>query len=352
MTIRSIFNQKVKCWVLTQANHLLLRRSNLYFLIKLLFIASIIIQRIGLALDIALKDTIAIIMWPVLYFLLFLLEGALYRIISKKQRFQGFTDLFFFLFQIIFSECSIALSSPLVSAIGDKINIVLKQEVLFVCFNTLVFTNSIMIRFGLLLYASSTVLFRLSEPLEMMYYISSFAMAAVVLVGALYTFLFSQDIVSLTDALKTKNFNDFAKLETIPHGLAILSKDKDVIFMNGVFKGILDLSDESDALQEILKLKNYDSYPEEVKQRLLREINLRGYSSSGKMETPIHFNKINSTSPTLLTKDFKSIRTFNNEKPPIIFIKKPSLTSSKQFIQQNTFSHPTPLSNTYIRNTT
>jgi len=62
------------------------------------------------------------------------------------------------------------------------------------------------------------------------------------------------------------------EFENHTEGIAIINKQRKAVFMNGNFKGLLDSTNEADALQELLRLRKFESYSERVRRGFMQEI--------------------------------------------------------------------------------
>lgn len=70
---------------------------------------------------------------------------------------------------------------------------------------------------------------------------------------------------SIPDKLK----KDF---ETHTHGLALVNSQGNILYMNGNFKGIMNSTDDHEALEEVLRLRKFESYPERTRRGFMDEI--------------------------------------------------------------------------------
>ena len=342
MTFRGTLSQAYKNWLLNQNGTPLFDKPVIYFSLKAAFVIAIIAQRILLYTKSSSTDQIPFkVSGPVVFLALLLIEMASYHyLIAKKKEYKKHADVFFFVFQLIFSEAIILLSNAVPNHSDTKFTFTLQQEVFFICLNTQIFIKSLFIRISLLFYLACVTAFQINSfsLIGMTYYYSWIIMALTLLLGAGYLLIFTKNKDNAPELPIKNGNNSMSRLENIPHGLAILTQDRDVIFMNGVFKGILDLTDERDALQRIMKLKRFEAYPEQTQQRFLQEIKVKLDHESQQQEKKgerrktllglannANNNDISSpssrNSPDVISK--KPI-----EKMPTIFIKRPSGPSS------------------------
>lgn len=363
MTFRGTLSQAYRNWLLNQNGTPLFDKPIIYFSLKAAFVIAIITQRILLYTKSSSTDQIPFkVSGPVVFLLLLLLEMAsYYYLIAKRKEYKKHADVFFFVFQLIFSEAIILLSNAVPNHSDIKFTFTLQQEVFFICLNTQIFIKSLFIRISLLFYLACVTAFQINSfsLIGLTYYYSWIIMALTLLLGAGYLLIFTKNKDN-TPELPIKNSNDsMSRLENIPHGLAILTQDRDVIFMNGVFKGILDLTDERDALQRIMKLKRFEAYPEQTQQRFLQEIKVKLDHESQQQEKKIERRKTllglanannNEVSSPSSRESPAAIAKKPFEKMPTIFIKRPSGPSSllsktiKHMHTMNTESSGLPLS--------
>ena len=284
MNLLKKIQAKFWLWTKTQPNYLLFQKPKLYFSFKALLIFAIILQRIIIFLENDDDDKISANLVQIMGFPVLLgIEIGLFLLFKKRNRLMQFASIIFTLLQIVIAEYTIAVSRKyMVGMDKSAIDTILRQEVLFIGVYAILFYESPFLKFILICYIAPTLFYRLSMPINELCFISWGIMLTGFLIACLVVFLHE-------DEKKVgKTAGDFSSFENIPHGMAILTKDKEVLFMNGVFKGILDLDDEKNALQKVMKLKRFDTYPDQTKQRFLQEIRLRnvGGESRNEVKTP------------------------------------------------------------------
>jgi len=170
--------------------------------------------------------------------------------------------------QIITFQILIELTLPISSIKEDERQGLLREELLFLTSLMLMFFNSVIFRYGISVYIVIIFNFRLSEKLDTPLYIIWVIMLATLLVSGGFI------IFGKTKKKSTNNMPEKARKEFENHteGIALITKQRQAVFMNGNFKGLLDSTNETDALQEILRLRRFESYSERVRRGFMQEI--------------------------------------------------------------------------------
>lgn len=271
MSLKYSFSNLMMAWSEGQSDYLFLKKPKCYFTTKFILLAGIVLQRILILADgnPKVQHALSIIQVAGLPLLL-LCESLLFYWVRKNKRLQRIADLVLGGFQIIILEFIIGLTMPISNSFDDKLAFVLLQEVLFVCIHTIMFINSFPVNIGLLFYACIAILFRLSPELESKYYAGwSIMMAS--LVASFF-------IILLSKRQKTEDQTEnFEELQNIPCGLAVLTLDKQVVFMNSTFKGITETSHEKMALEKLLKMKIFHPHSDVTLNSIVSKIEVRSH---------------------------------------------------------------------------
>lgn len=278
---------------------------------------SIILQRGLIYTEDSLNCPLSFVMYHLAGLLiLFLLEIILYNFLLKKEQLRRFAHIIFFTYKIIFLELIVELGATKWYFTDNSLLFLVPQEMLFTCILIVIFTNSELTKSGLLIFTVITIMFRVSPILNGLFYTSWGLMAFTIIAGLLV----ATPGKNKYESRPKKKVDDFSKLENKTYGVAILTKHRDVIFMNGVFKGIIGTSNEREAMQRLIRLRRFETYPEVTQQTILQQIK---YFNS--FDPNLKVQKTQDDSSNLTTfKTMDSIKRRDTKEKPTIMIKRPT----------------------------
>lgn len=260
-----------------------LNHPKIYLLSKLFLVLIVILQRIIMLCQNREdhKEFIPFYAIQMVIMLLFVaVELGMYYYIQKYQTKKLIGEMLILILQIAVSQALVELTLQTI-VIEERRNMeVVFQEILFLNCHVVLFVGSRPFKSILLFYVSLVSLFRLSNFKDSVQYISWSLMAFVFLSSTLMTFK-SKEKVRIPSEPQASHRNSF-KLETAMEGVAIVTREKQVLAMNGLFRSILECPLDHEALDRLLKLRRFDAYSSEAQSSFLRGIKLSKAPSEGK----------------------------------------------------------------------
>lgn len=245
----------------------IIKHPKLYFITKSLLFLIIIIERLVMLLKGSTSETIIyFLMIALLIPVSIIMEYILFRYMSYKRttkRMQMIVSLLIHIISFeILIECSLQMLEP--ERVGEK-NI-LRSNILFMTTLILFFIDSKSYQFLIATYVIAINFFRISTIPSAEYNITWAVMEVILLISAIM--LWISDTTESKKQLPEKLQKDF---ENFTQGLAVITLDGEILYMNGNFKGLMESDYEYEALDKILKLRRFDSYSEKARRKFLEE---------------------------------------------------------------------------------
>lgn len=262
----------------------LLVNPKLYFISKFCLILCIILQRVLLIVYNEPEDySWKIILQMVALLSLIVCEYLLAWAFSKRKIRKDVQAFMFLIIQIGFSQLFLELSLLEFSKENRELTEVFFQETAWLNILTVILTDSNLLKGGLLFYILCISALDLSTFSYKLYYLS-WALSALVIIVA--TFLSCKTQCTKDPTKISNNHAKFSNLETSIEGVAIIDKNKDITYMNGLFKGLFEASTDKEALVKILKLRKFDSYSPATQRGYLQEIKPKSVNSRREPKEP------------------------------------------------------------------
>ena len=251
----------------------IIQRFRLYFSFKAILFLIIILERLSLYLqDDTSNSMIFFLVQVAVLPCSLVLEYILIRYMAKKRIRKFFQRLTIIILQIclfqLIIECTLEMYSPVTHNQAE----VIRQDILFlVAFNSL-FYESWIFRLCLILYMVIMFPFRISVSMNStfyLYYISWALMMATIIVLAGFRLHKDKSSYHNSSTIPEKVKEE---LDNHTQGVIVFDRSKQLLHMNGNFKGLLEISNSSEASEEFLKLRKFDSHPERVRRGFLEEV--------------------------------------------------------------------------------
>jgi len=266
--------------------------------------------------------------------LLFVIEFLLLWFFSRTKVRKGIGILSILIIQILFSQGFVELSLCIFPNTEREYTEVIFQEIYFLNSLVILFSESRVLKGILMFYIAILSLFRFSNFAESVLYISWCLIAIIIIFSTLI--IFRKRKIFKPPPEPSHHKHNF-KIETEVEGVAIIAKDKSVLAMNGLFRGMLDEDSENLALEKLLNLRKFESYPAEFQKALLNEIKLT------KLQLPKNFKESRSfgdipKSTTALIKSLevptsRAGKTINPQQRPSFF-QRPSIFQRGSLFQR------------------
>jgi len=248
----------------------LFSQPKLYFFLKLAFFFIIILERLYMLLENDPEDHVTYFI-PLIAILScsIALEFCGIKLIIKRKVKEIYQFSFIFIIQIITCQAIIELSIPMFSDdVNQQQTDVLRSDILYLATLTAIFIEASILRLSILVYTLAIFFFRLSDITKTVFYIGwGIMMAILVISNILYYFKYPQPN---DDHQIPKNIEN--ELNAYSHGIVIVNKNSQLVFMNHSFKSLMGYADPNAAFEEVLKLRKFDSYSDRARKNYLDEI--------------------------------------------------------------------------------
>jgi len=117
-------------------------------------------------------------------------------------------------------------------------------------------------------YTLAIFFFRLSDITKAIFYIGWGIMMTILVVSNLISYLKYHQ--PKDNQQITKNIEN--ELNAYSHGIVIINKNSQLMFMNHSFKSLMGYADSNAAFEEVLKLRKFDSYSDRARKNYLEEM--------------------------------------------------------------------------------
>ena len=272
---------------------LLVKRPKLYLLAKFMIAGSMMLQR-GLFLFYIKKGeeghfSSLIIIQIILLPLFVLFECMLFWLFFRRSIHRFIQVLCVLAFQIIFSQVILVLSLNSLPSSEDgqtTKTYSLSQEIFILNCIIILYTDSALLKGSSLLYTTVVTVFRVF-PLS--FKISYVGWSIMVVMLLFSTVLFECKKKRRKSLLEVKE-NNYEKqqqlsLDNSLEGEALITKDKEVLGMNGIFKALLGVHNAHEARDLIFKLRKFSSFSATQQKEFFQEIKTKTTILTTKKET-------------------------------------------------------------------
>ncbi len=245
-------------------------QPKLYFFLKLVFFLIIILERLYMLLENDPEQHVAYFI-PLIAVLIcsVVVEYMGIKLIIRRKIKEIFQFLFILIVQIITFQAIIELSIPMFSDdMTQQETDVLRSDILFLATLTCIFIEASILRLGMMVYTLSIFFFRLSDITKAVFYIGWGIMMALLVTTNLFYYFRSNQEKDQSHIPKTLE----NELNANTHGIMIINKDSQLLFMNHSFKMIMGTPDPHNAYGEVLKLRKFESYSDRAKRNYLEEM--------------------------------------------------------------------------------
>ena len=293
---------------------LLVKCPKLYLLAKFIIAGSIMLQR-GLFLLYIKKGeerhfSSFIITQIILLPLFILFECMLFWLFFRRNIHRFIQILCILAFQIVFSQVILVLSLNSLPSLEDGITIKtysLSQEVFILNCIIILYTDSELLKGGSLLYTTLVTVFGIFPSSSKISYVG-WLMMVIILISS--TVLLEYKEKRGKSLLEKKKNNDEIQqklsLDNSIEGEALITKNKEVLGMNGIFKVLLGTHNASEARDLLFKLRKFSSFTVTQQKELFQEVRVKNTPLTLKKETSRSYLDVNIKS---LTDSPKSVMT-------------------------------------------
>ena len=259
-----------------------LNHPKIYLLSKLFLVLLVILQRIIMHIrnddraDVISSFVIQIVIMALFVFV----EIGILLFIQKFQTKKLVAEISILILQIAVSQALVELTIQSIESEERRNLEVVFQEILLLNSHVVLFVGSRPFKSILLFYVALVSLFRISNFKDNLEYLSWALMAFVFLGSALITEK-SKEKAKIPSEPQTSRRGSF-KLENAAEGVAIITRDKQVLAMNGLFRSILECQLDHEALDRLLGLRRFDAYSADAQKSFLDGVRLSKGPSGGK----------------------------------------------------------------------
>jgi len=245
-------------------------QPKLYFFLKLIFFLIIILERLYMILENDPEHHVAYFI-PLIAVLLcsLIIEYMGIKRMTRRKIKEIFQFSFILIVQIITFQAIIELSLPMFSdQISQQEIDVLRSDILYLVALTCIFIDASILRLSILVYTLSIFFFRLSDITKSVFYIGWGIMMAILVTSNLFYYFKSHQEKDQSHIPKSLE----NELNANSHGIMIINKNSQLLFMNYSFKAIMCTPDPNLAYDEVLKLRKFESYSDRAKRNYLEEM--------------------------------------------------------------------------------
>jgi len=248
----------------------LFSQPKLYFFLKLVFFFIIILERLYILLENDPEDHVTYFI-PLIAILAcsIALEYCGIKLTIRKKAKEIYQFSFILIIQIITCQAIIELSIPMFSdGAYQQHTDVLRSDILYLAALAAIFIEASILRLGILVYTLAIFFFRLSDITKAIFYIGW---------GIMMTILVVSNLISYLKYHQPKDNQQIPKnieneLNAYSHGIVIINKNSQLMFMNHSFKSLMGYADSNAAFEEVLKLRKFDSYSDRARKNYLEEM--------------------------------------------------------------------------------